>query len=167
MRRSLGLDDEAADGLLVALVLFVMLRNLRAGFVAAAEALEIGATYDFGPELGSLISPEHRARVQAHVDDAVARGATVLTGGKARDDIGPAFFEPTVLAGQTLGQRLNEQSPYLIDQMVGGVGLRRGRRDPSTLVVAISASGNSPETVASTQLCLESGQICPVSCATP
>lgn len=75
--------------------------EFRDRFVAAAEALIIGATYDFGPELGSLISPDHRARVQAHVDDAIAKGATVLTGGRARDDIGPAFFEPTVLEGVT------------------------------------------------------------------
>jgi len=75
--------------------------EFRDRFVSAAEALVIGASYDFGPELGSLISPEHRDRVQSHVDDAVAKGATVLTGGKARDDIGPAFFEPTVLEGVT------------------------------------------------------------------
>jgi succinate-semialdehyde dehydrogenase/glutarate-semialdehyde dehydrogenase len=75
--------------------------EFRDKFVAAAEALEIGASYDFGPELGSLISPEHRDRVRAHVEDAVAKGAIVLTGGKARDDLGPAFFEPTVLEGVT------------------------------------------------------------------
>ncbi len=75
--------------------------EFRDRFVSATEAMVLGATYDFGPELGSLISPEHRARVQSHVDDAIARGATVLTGGRARDDIGPAFFEPTVLEGVT------------------------------------------------------------------
>jgi succinate-semialdehyde dehydrogenase/glutarate-semialdehyde dehydrogenase len=35
------------------------------------------------------------------VDDAVAKGATVLAGGKARPDIGPFAYEPTVLAGVT------------------------------------------------------------------
>ncbi len=33
----------------------------------------------------------------SHVDDALAKGATLLTGGKARPDIGPLFYEPTVL----------------------------------------------------------------------
>ncbi|MDP2775549.1 MAG: succinic semialdehyde dehydrogenase [Nocardioides sp.] len=70
-------------------------------FVAAAEALKVGASYDFGPEMGSLVSPDHKERVQSHVDDAVAKGATVVTGGKARPDLGPAFFEPTVLEGVT------------------------------------------------------------------
>jgi succinate-semialdehyde dehydrogenase/glutarate-semialdehyde dehydrogenase len=75
--------------------------EFRDRFVAAAEGLKIGASYDFGPELGSLVSPDHRERVASHVDDAVARGATVLTGGNKRDDIGPAFFEPTILEGVT------------------------------------------------------------------
>ena len=35
--------------------------------------------------------------VHAHVEDAVANGATLLTGGKPRPDIGPYFYEPTVL----------------------------------------------------------------------
>jgi succinate-semialdehyde dehydrogenase/glutarate-semialdehyde dehydrogenase len=70
-------------------------------FVAAAEAMRLEASYTFAPELGSLISVEHRDRVASHVEDAVAKGATVLTGGKVRPDLGPAFFEPTVLEGVT------------------------------------------------------------------
>lgn len=75
--------------------------ELRDAFVAAAEDLTMGATYDFEPELGSLVSVDHRDRVASHVEDAVAKGARVLTGGRARPDIGPAFFEPTVLEGVT------------------------------------------------------------------
>jgi len=75
--------------------------TFKAKFVAAAEGLELGATYDFGPELGSLVSVDHRDRVASHVEDAVVKGATVVTGGKPRPDIGPAFYEPTVLEGVT------------------------------------------------------------------
>ena len=75
--------------------------EFRAAFVAATEALSMGATYDFEAELGSLVSVEHRDRVASHVEDAVTRGATVLTGGRARPDLGPAFFEPTILEGVT------------------------------------------------------------------
>ena len=75
--------------------------EFRSKFVAAAEGLRLGASYDFGPELGSLISVDHRDRVASHVEDAVAKGATVVTGGRARPDLGPAFFEPTVLEGVT------------------------------------------------------------------
>ncbi|MFI6044884.1 succinic semialdehyde dehydrogenase [Nocardia sp. NPDC051321] len=73
------------------------------GLVAAADELnsKIGAAYDYTPEFGSLVSVQHRDRVAAHVDDARAKGATVLTGGKVRPDIGPAFYEATVLTGVT------------------------------------------------------------------
>ena len=53
--------------------------------------------YDFGVEMGSLISEEQVKAVSAHVDDAVVKGATVVAGGTARPDLGPLFFEPTVL----------------------------------------------------------------------
>ncbi len=70
-------------------------------FVAATKSLRIGAAYDFEPEVGSLISVEHKDRVAAHVADAVEKGATVLTGGRERPDLGPAFYEPTILEGVT------------------------------------------------------------------
>jgi succinate-semialdehyde dehydrogenase/glutarate-semialdehyde dehydrogenase len=70
-------------------------------FVAATSALDVRAAYDFGPDMGSLVSPDHLHRVKEHVDDAVAKGATVLCGGRPRPDLGPAFFEPTILEGVT------------------------------------------------------------------
>ncbi len=70
-------------------------------FVQAAQDISVGASYDFGPLMGSLISETQRERVESHVEDAVSKGATVLTGGKARPDLGPAFFEPTVLTDVT------------------------------------------------------------------
>ncbi len=51
--------------------------------------------------MGSLISQAQLDTVTAHVEDAVAKGARVLTGGKARPDLGPFFFEPTILEGVT------------------------------------------------------------------
>jgi succinate-semialdehyde dehydrogenase/glutarate-semialdehyde dehydrogenase len=51
--------------------------------------------------MGSLVSVEQMRRVKSHVDDAIAKGATVLCGGKPRPDLGPAFFEPTILEGVT------------------------------------------------------------------
>lgn len=75
--------------------------EFRDKFVAATEAMNLGASYDFGPDIGSLVSVDHRDRVASHVDDARAKGATVLTGGKARPDLGPAFYEPTILEGVT------------------------------------------------------------------
>ena len=57
------------------------------------------ADYAFTAEMASLISQSQLERVAAHVDDAVARGATVLTGGRALPEIGPFFYAPTLLEG--------------------------------------------------------------------
>ena len=51
--------------------------------------------------MGSLISQSQLDTVTAHVEDAVANGATVLAGGRARPDLGPYFYEPTILEGVT------------------------------------------------------------------
>lgn len=68
-------------------------------FVLAVEAARLGAAYDFSADIGSLISPAQLEAVTTHLADATAKGARVLTGGGARPDLGPLFFEPTVLAG--------------------------------------------------------------------
>jgi len=66
-------------------------------FADAARGLRPAATYDFSSELGSLISADQLERVESHVEDARAEGATVHCGGRARPDVGPYFYEPTVL----------------------------------------------------------------------
>jgi len=66
--------------------------------VERVEALDLGTSLDYGPDVGPLVSPEHREKVADHVDDAVERGATLLTGGRKRDDVAPTAYEPTVLA---------------------------------------------------------------------
>ena len=75
--------------------------EFKTAFVAKASALDVRAAYDFGPDMGSLVSVDHMRRVKSHVDDAIEKGATVLCGGKPRPDLGPAFFEPTILEGVT------------------------------------------------------------------
>lgn len=70
-------------------------------FVARVAALVQGPHLDYSTDVGSLTTPSQLERVQAHVTDAVTKGATVLVGGKARPDLGPLFFEPTVLTGVT------------------------------------------------------------------
>jgi len=70
-------------------------------FVEAARMIKVGASYDYQPEMGSLVSTQQLERIADHVEDARAKGAEVLTGGRARPDIGPTFYEPTVLRGVT------------------------------------------------------------------
>jgi len=70
-------------------------------FVARTQAMTLGATLEWGNDMGSLISQDQLDTVVAHVEDAVAKGARVLAGGKARPDLGPYYFEPTILEGVT------------------------------------------------------------------
>lgn len=66
-------------------------------FGDAVRNMKLGTAYDFSVDMGSLISEAQLKTVSGHVDDATAKGAKVIAGGKARPDIGPLFYEPTVL----------------------------------------------------------------------
>jgi len=70
-------------------------------FVARTQAMTLGATLDWGNDMGPLISQDQVETATRHVEDAVARGAKVLAGGRARPDLAPYFFEPTILEGVT------------------------------------------------------------------
>ncbi|MBL1065674.1 succinic semialdehyde dehydrogenase [Streptomyces sp. 7-21] len=81
-------------------------------FAARTRALRLGASLDYGTDVGALASPERLAAVASHVDDAVARGATVIAGGRARPDLGPCFYEPTILTGVTPAMRVYEEETF-------------------------------------------------------
>lgn len=68
-------------------------------FVARTRALRLGASLDYGTDVGSLASQAVLDTVTRHVKDAVAHGARVLAGGEPRPDLGPYFHEPTILDG--------------------------------------------------------------------
>ncbi|GAA4670801.1 succinic semialdehyde dehydrogenase [Streptomyces chumphonensis] len=68
-------------------------------FVARTRAMRLGASLAFGADMGSLVSEAQLRTVSRHVDEADAKGAVVLTGGRARPDVGPLFYEPTILEG--------------------------------------------------------------------
>ncbi len=68
-------------------------------------AMKIARGTEDGAEVGPLIDDDQRTKVAELVDDAVGKGATALTGGKAVD--GPGYFyEPTVLTGISDDARL-------------------------------------------------------------
>ena len=70
-------------------------------FLEGVRAMSMGAGYDFQHQMGTLTSTEQVEVVRRHVDDAVGKGATVLSGGSHRPDLGPHFFEPTILTDVT------------------------------------------------------------------
>ena len=67
--------------------------------VARARALRIGPEMDYSVDVGSMTSARQLAVVEEHVADALTKGATLLHGGRRRPDLGPLFYEPTILAG--------------------------------------------------------------------
>jgi succinate-semialdehyde dehydrogenase/glutarate-semialdehyde dehydrogenase len=75
--------------------------RFRAKFVERVRAMALRPGIEWGSDMGSLISQDQLDTVTAHVEDAVAKGATVLVGGNARPDLGPYFYEPTILEGVT------------------------------------------------------------------
>lgn len=70
-------------------------------FAERVSALTLGAEQEYGPEVGALASKAQLDKVTEHVTDALDKGATLLAGGKAREDIGAFFYEPTVLTDVT------------------------------------------------------------------
>src|SRR5699024_4146370 len=66
-------------------------------FAEQVRNMKLSPAYDFSADMGSLISEDQLKTVSGHVDDAKVKGAKVVAGGNARPDIGPLFFEPTVL----------------------------------------------------------------------
>jgi succinate-semialdehyde dehydrogenase / glutarate-semialdehyde dehydrogenase len=69
--------------------------------VERTRAMRLQPGVEWGSDMGSLISQDQLETVVAHVDDAVAKGARVLAGGRARPDLGPYYYEPTILEGVT------------------------------------------------------------------
>jgi succinate-semialdehyde dehydrogenase / glutarate-semialdehyde dehydrogenase len=67
---------------------------------AAASALKVGNGQEAGTLLGPLINEAAVKKVEAHIADAIGKGAKVVTGGK-RHTLGHGFFQPTVLSGVT------------------------------------------------------------------
>ncbi|RSN13832.1 succinic semialdehyde dehydrogenase [Streptomyces sp. WAC 05977] len=81
-------------------------------FVAKTAALRLGGALDYQAQMGSLTSEAQLETVSAHVEDARSKGAKVLTGGKARPDLGPLFYEPTVLTDVTEDVKLFAEETF-------------------------------------------------------
>ncbi|MEF8814144.1 MAG: succinic semialdehyde dehydrogenase [Halovenus sp.] len=66
-------------------------------FVERVRALTLGTGFEYGPDVGPLVSAAQCSRVADSVDEAVEAGATLVTGGRRRPDVAPFAYEPTVL----------------------------------------------------------------------
>ncbi|MCK8602091.1 succinic semialdehyde dehydrogenase [Desulfoferrobacter suflitae] len=81
-------------------------------FIKRTSNLKIGPEKNFDVGMGSLISRGQLDKVDAHVRDAVRKGAVILAGGRARPDLGPFFYEPTILARVTQEMRVWQEETF-------------------------------------------------------
>ncbi|WP_432261367.1 NADP-dependent succinate-semialdehyde dehydrogenase [Cupriavidus sp. TMH.W2] len=78
---------------------------------AAVGKLKVGHGTEPGVVLGPLINEAAVQKVEAHLQDALAKGARLLTGGK-RHALGGGFFEPTVLTGVTQAMKVAREETF-------------------------------------------------------
>jgi succinate-semialdehyde dehydrogenase/glutarate-semialdehyde dehydrogenase len=82
-------------------------------FARRVSGLKLGSGLDYTADVGSLTSVAQLQRTSEHLADALARGARVVAGGRARPDLGAYFFEPTVLVD------VPAEAPVLRDETFG------------------------------------------------
>src|SRR5229473_6374834 len=113
--------------------------------VEKTKKLRLGAGNDPATDVGPLIRPQHVQRMSDLVEDAVARGARVLCGGHPRPDLGPSFFEPTVIMDVDSTMRLFQEEtfgPILAIQTVkdAGVAIQHANDSPFALAASVWTS---------------------------
>tara|TARA_Y100001951_G_scaffold101807_1_gene107346 strand:- start:39216 stop:40673 length:1458 start_codon:yes stop_codon:yes gene_type:complete len=77
----------------------------------AVAAMKVAPATDDGAQQGPLINEKAVAKVREHIEDAISKGARVLTGGKSHA-LGGSFFEPTVLADVTPAMRVARDETF-------------------------------------------------------
>jgi acyl-CoA reductase-like NAD-dependent aldehyde dehydrogenase len=87
--------------------------ELVAGLVEAASRLRLGSPFEESTTLGPVISERGAAKVDAHVADAVDRGARVLYGGhRAKGHPTDLYYEPTVVDGVEPGMLIEAEETF-------------------------------------------------------
>ena len=76
-----------------------------------AGAMKVADGFEPGAAIGALIDMKAVEKVEAHIADAVKKGAKVVTGGK-RAAQGGSFFEPTVLTDVTTDMVLTKEETF-------------------------------------------------------
>ena len=77
----------------------------------AVSAQTVGNGLDSGVTLGPLIDDAAVAKVEEHIEDAIAHGAKILVGGR-RHTLGGTFFQPTILTDVPLGTKLMREETF-------------------------------------------------------
>jgi len=80
--------------------------------VEKTRRLKLGPGSDPDTEVGPMIRVSQVERVEEQLREAVARGARILAGGRRRPDLGPCYFEPTVVADVDHSMRLMQEETF-------------------------------------------------------
>ena len=78
---------------------------------SAVRQLKVGNGLEEGISLGPLIDERALLKVEAHIADALGKGAQLVMGG-GRHALGHSFFEPTLLVGATAGMRVAHEETF-------------------------------------------------------
>ncbi len=78
-------------------------------FAAKVKALKVGNGFEEGVVQGPLIEPAALDKVQRHIDDALAKGGKLITGGKKLQG---QFFEPTVIGDATANMLCSTEETF-------------------------------------------------------
>lgn len=73
---------------------------------------KVGGGYDQDTTHGPLIHDRAVGKVHEHVNDALAKGAEVLVGGTHLENLGPNFYQPTVITGMTKDMRIHTEETF-------------------------------------------------------
>lgn len=76
------------------------------------RGFKVGGGYDHTSTHGPLIHDRAVNKVHEHVNDALAKGAEVLVGGAHLEDLGPNFYQPTVITGMTKDMRIHTEETF-------------------------------------------------------
>ncbi|MFZ3366355.1 MAG: aldehyde dehydrogenase family protein [Candidatus Sulfotelmatobacter sp.] len=91
-------------------------RTLYESFLRACaektKKLRVGHGLDPETDVGPMIHERQLRIVEAHVEDAVTRGARLLVGGSRLAELGPSFYKPTVLADVTHEMRIMREETF-------------------------------------------------------
>lgn len=80
-------------------------------FTERVKALKVGAGDQTGVTIGPLINQDGMDKVVQHIEDAKAKGARLLYGGK-KHEAGALFFQPTVLTGMTPAMKVSSEETF-------------------------------------------------------
>lgn len=77
----------------------------------AVAKLKVGNGLEPGTTQGPMIDLKAVAKIEEHIADSLAKGGTLLAGGK-RHALGQSFFEPTIVAGVTADMKVAREETF-------------------------------------------------------